>query len=592
MTFESLGLSPDMLSALSRKGFEEPTPIQALAIPRLLGAGRAIAARARTGTGKTAAFGIPLIEKLSAPMPEGRHLAQALVLVPTRELAIQVTEEISSLKFGPRPRLACLYGGASIGEQLRRLSQGVDIVVGTPGRILDHLGRGSLDLSQLQYFILDEADEMLDMGFIDDIRAVMETANPEARTLLFSATLAPAVLDILGDRTSDIDILEDATETLPTELAEQLWIEVHPRDKLEALSRIVDAEEDFFGLVFVSTKVEADRVAASLAERGYEAEGLHGDLSQDARERVLAKFRDRRLSILVATDVAARGLDIEKLSHVINWSLPHDPESYLHRIGRTGRAGNTGTAITFVTPEEYRLLFRIKSISGKKLKKALVPQVDEILAGKKERLAAKIGAKVAELAGDEAKAERWKSLAKELLGNLGAEEALAAALAEGFKDDFDPDRYRELTEVSVDGTGTSRLYIAYGRRDGAEPKSVVTLVKRLSGLHDRYIGSVEVYENFSFVSVPYASAGAIIDEARKSGDSPLVKKALPRGASASAGRREGSNSGPGMERRPGEKPEGWSPARGQRRGKPFISTGTGPAGPSRHPAMKRKHKGE
>ncbi|MCX7026308.1 MAG: DEAD/DEAH box helicase, partial [Spirochaetes bacterium] len=224
MTFESLGLSPDMLSALSKKGFEEPTPIQALAIPRLLSPGPAIAARARTGTGKTAAFGIPLVEKLSTPRPEGRHPVQALILVPTRELAIQVTEEISSLRYGPRPRLACLYGGASIGEQLRRLSQGVDIVVGTPGRILDHLGRGSLDLTQLEYFILDEADEMLDMGFIDDIRAVMETADPEARTLLFSATLAPAVLDILGDRTSGIEIIEDSTETLPTELAEQLWI--------------------------------------------------------------------------------------------------------------------------------------------------------------------------------------------------------------------------------------------------------------------------------------------------------------------------------------------------------------------------------
>ncbi|MCX7026209.1 MAG: helicase-related protein [Spirochaetes bacterium] len=403
------------------------------------------------------------------------------------------------------------------------------------------------------------------------------------------------MLDILGDRTQDIEVLEDSSETLPTELAEQLWIEVHPRDKLEALSRIVDSEEDFFGLVFVSTKVEADRVAAQLAERGYEAEGLHGDLSQDARERVLGKFRDRRLSILVATDVAARGLDIEKLSHVINWSLPHDPDSYLHRVGRTGRAGNSGTAITFVTPEEYRLLFRIKSISGNSLKKATVPLVDEIIAGKKERLATRIGAKAAEFAEDEAKAERWKGLARELLANLGAEEALAAVLAEGFKDDFDRDRYRELTEVSVDNAGTSRLFIAYGKREGADPRSVVSLVKKLSDLQDRYIGSVEVYENFSFVSVPFKSAEAIIDEARKSGSFPLVKKALPRAGGGAAGHRQRGE--------PGERPEGWSPARGQRRGfdrkspglaggKPFGHKTMAPGGAGRYPGTKRKNKGE
>jgi len=529
----------------------------------------AIAARARTGTGKTAAFGIPLIEKLSGPQPEGRHPAHALILVPTRELAIQVTEEISSLRFGARPRLACLYGGASIGEQLKRLAQGVDIIVGTPGRVLDHLGRGSIDLSCLQFFILDEADEMLDMGFIDDIRAVMETVCAEARMLLFSATLAPAVLDILGDRTQDIEVLEDSSETLPTELAEQLWIEVHPRDKLEALSRIVDSEEDFFGLVFVSTKVEADRVAAQLAERGYEAEGLHGDLSQDARERVLGKFKDKRLSILVATDVAARGLDIEKLSHVINWSLPHDPESYLHRIGRTGRAGNTGTAITFVTPQEYRLLFRIRSMSGTKLKKSSVPEVDEIIARKRGRLISRIATKASELADDEAKAERWRGLARELLSGLDAEEVLTAVLAEGFKDDFDRDRYRELTEVSVDEAGTSRLFIAYGKRDGANPKSVVALVKRLSDLQDRYIGSVEVYENFSFVTVPYKAAEHIIEEAKRSGTFPLVKKAIPRTPGGSGRRNGGEAQG---------RPESWSPTRTQKRNFERKAPGAGFSG--------------
>jgi len=544
MTFESLGLSPAMLETLAKKGFEEPTPIQALAIPRLLTPGPAVAARARTGTGKTAAFGIPLIESIGPERPMGKAPISALVLVPTRELAIQVTEEISSLKCGSAPRIACVYGGASMGEQYRRLAQGADIVIGTPGRVLDHIGRGNIDLSQLKFFILDEADEMLDMGFIDDIRTVMEPMGKDVRMLLFSATLAPAVLDVVRERAGDIEIIEDSTDTLPTELAEQLWIEVHSRDKLEALCRIVDSEEDFFGIVFVSTKVEADRLAGQLAERGYDAEGLHGDLGQDARERVLGKFRDRRLSILVATDVAARGLDIEKLTHVINWSLPHDPESYLHRVGRTGRAGNSGTAITFVTPEEYRRLFLFRKISGKTLKKTEVPDVRSIIEGKKSRLAAKIAAKAqpaGEAEGAEAIAapkdtataakdplELWRGLAKELLASLDPETALAAALSEGFSDQLDPGKYREITDISVDDTATSRLYIGAGKADNVTTRTLVTMVKRLSGLSDGMIVGAEVYETFSFVTVPFKYAEKIITEARRAGGFPQVRRAVPR----------------------------------------------------------------
>lgn len=529
-----------MLETLAKKGFEEPTPIQALAIPRLLTSGPAVAARARTGTGKTAAFGIPLVEAIGPEKPMGKAPISALVLVPTRELAIQVTEEISSLKCGSAPRIACVYGGASMGEQYRRLAQGADIVVGTPGRVLDHIGRGNIDLSQLKFFILDEADEMLDMGFIDDIRTVMEPMGKDVRMLLFSATLAPAVLDVVRERAGDIEIIEDSTDTLPTELAEQLWIEVHSRDKLEALCRIVDSEEDFFGIVFVSTKVEADRLAGQLAERGYDAEGLHGDLGQDARERVLGKFRDKRLSILVATDVAARGLDIEKLTHVINWSLPHDPESYLHRVGRTGRAGNSGTAITFVTPDEYRRLFLFRRISGKTLKRTEVPDVRSIIEGKKSRLAAKIAAKAQPAGGaDDAEGaepkktaadplELWRGLAKELLASIDPETALAAALAEGFSDQLDPGKYREITEISVDDTATSRLYIGAGKADHVTTRTLVAMVKRLSGLSDGMIVGAEVYETFSFVTVPFKYAEKIIAEARRAGGFPQVRRAVPR----------------------------------------------------------------
>jgi ATP-dependent RNA helicase DeaD len=534
MSFNTLGLSPEMLEVLAKKGFEEPTIIQNLAIPRLLADGPALAARARTGTGKTAAFGIPLIEKLhdqEQNTKKGR--ISALILVPTRELALQVTEEVSSLKYSERPKLACVYGGASIVEQLRKLQSGVDIVVGTPGRVLDHLKRGSLDLSQISYFILDEADEMLDMGFIEDIQAIMDKMNPKSRILLFSATLARPVLDIVKRRTGGIEILEDESETLPTELADQLWIEVHERDRLEALSRIMDSEEEFYGIVFVATKVEADKVAISLAERGYDAEALHGDMGQDARERVLGKFRDKRTAILVATDVAARGIDIEKLTHVINWSLPHDPESYLHRVGRTGRAGNSGTAITFVTPEEYRKLFRIRQISGSSLKKGHIPEVRGVLKSKRDRLVAKIFTRADALrqGKEDSSLTGIDELAKKLLDTLPPEEALKAVLAEGFSEQFDPARYGELTEVSVDEAGVSRLFIAAGRKDKVSTRSLAELVKKMSNLPDNNIRSIEVYEDFSFVSVPYKAAERIIALARTKGGFPMVKLATPKGKS-------------------------------------------------------------
>ncbi|HWP67680.1 MAG TPA: helicase C-terminal domain-containing protein, partial [Rectinemataceae bacterium] len=370
------------------------------------------------------------------------------------------------------------------------------------------------------------------------------------------------------------------TETLPTQLAEQLWIEVHQRDKLEALSRIVDNEEDFFGIVFVSTKVEADRLAAQLAERGYDAEGLHGDLSQDARERVLGKFRDKRLSILVATDVAARGLDIEKLTHVINWSLPHDPDSYLHRVGRTGRAGNSGTAITFVTPDEYRKLFRIKQVSGKQLKKGSVPAVEGILTAKKDRLAAKVAEKAAEFVKDPALRDLWTDVAKRILTSIDPEEALAAALAEGFSDQLDPGRYREITEVSVDGTGTSRLFVAAGKKDKVTPKSLVTMIKKLSDLSDTMIGSVEVYEAFSFVSVPYKSAEKIIDQARRAGGFPVVRRAVPKNAA-------------GGERRPDDGFVHGGPPRSrsgyEHRGSKEAWAGRRKAGPTSDRAARKPH---
>ena len=527
-SFESFGLGPAALAALARKGFEEPTTIQNLTIPRLLKPGPDLIARARTGTGKTAAFGIPFAELLAVP---AGHI-RALVLVPTRELALQVTAELISLRNGKFTRIAAVYGGASMGEKLRRLGAGVDVVVGTHGSVLDHLGRGTLDPSQIEFLVLDEADEMLDMGFIEDIEAIMEKCGEKRRVVLFSATMPPGIVHVAKRRLGAYETVEDFSEAVATELAEQVWLEVRDGDRLEALCRVMDVEEDFFGIVFTSTRVEADRVAKALEERGYDADALHGEIPQDRRERILARFRDRKIRVLVATDVAARGIDIDRLSHVVNWSLPHDPDAYVHRVGRTGRAGNAGTALTFVTPEEYRKLFRFKRAAGAGFKKAKIPEVDEVLAAKRDRLRGKILARAESLAGEGSDADAtklWRELADEILEKAVPGEALAAALFEAFGNEIDPARYRQIQECSVDAAATARLFVGMGKRDKATPRGLAALVKRISGLPDKLIGGIEIYENFSFLTVPFAAAEKVIAEARRSGGLPPVRLATPKG---------------------------------------------------------------
>ncbi|MBP7095405.1 MAG: DEAD/DEAH box helicase [Spirochaetia bacterium] len=625
--FAALGLDAGILAALEKKGFEEPTPIQAMAVPRLLSPGAHIVARARTGTGKTAAFGLPLIQLLrDAPVD---NKPRALVLVPTRELALQVCGEISTYRGVGRPVIAPVYGGASYGEQIRRLERGVDIVVGTPGRVIDHMDRGTLDLSALTHLVLDEADEMLDMGFVEDIEKVLEKSNPERRVLLFSATMPREILRIASRHLGQYETIEDQSGPLETTLTDQIWLEVHERDKLEALRRVIDVEEDFYGIVFCSTKVDADDLARDLAERGYEAEALHGDLSQSERERVLGRFRTKRTRILSATDVAARGIDVEKLTHVVNFSLPHDPESYTHRIGRTGRAGNAGTALTFVTPEEYRRLFFIQRSAGKALRKGSVPAVDDVLDAKRERIRTRIMA-LAGIAVDEEPAEeavadavaapgtnaheggaeaaapsaeaggvspevdapsgradgvaapeaearsidaRWLSLADDMLGKLSPREAVAAALAAGFEGELDETRYAELRNVSVDATAKTRLFIGIGKRDNVQRKDVADLVKKLAGIPDRLVDSVEVYEAFSFATVPFEAAERAIAEARRQGGMPPVRPATPRGGDSRPGY------GP---RRPGFRPGG--PRQGGYQGR---SNGPRPDGDRRYPGPRR-----
>lgn len=387
ISFEDLGLDEQTLAAVARKGFVTPSPIQVLAIPRLLGGDANVIARARTGTGKTAAFGLPLVQRLRG----GSDHVKALILEPTRELAVQTCTEMQSFADGKFPRTCVVYGGASMLSQIRDLKRGVEIVVGTPGRIQDHIERGTLDIGKIDYFILDEGDEMLDMGFIEDIEAIFEKANPASRILLFSATMPAPILKIASQFMGEYEIVEEEGVVDEPLLIEQKFWVLRESEKIDALVRLIDIADDFYGLVFTQTKMDADTVARQLDERGYEVAALHGDVAQSQREKILARFRRKKTRILVATDVAARGIDITGLSHVVNYSLPFDGATYVHRIGRTGRAGAAGTAITFVRPEERKrklsyMQNAIRKSTKGELKEEAVPTIEEVVAKKRERL--------------------------------------------------------------------------------------------------------------------------------------------------------------------------------------------------------------
>lgn len=386
MSFEDLGLDEETLAAVERKGFKVPSPIQTLAIPRLLNGEANMIARARTGTGKTAAFGLPIIQRLRGQT----GVTKALILEPTRELAIQTCNEMQSFTEGKPPRSCVLYGGASYTTQFRDLKKGSEIVVGTPGRVQDHLERRTLDISKIDYFILDEGDEMLDMGFVDDIEHIFEQANPNARILLFSATMPEPILKIAQKFMGDYEIVEEEGVVDEPLLIDQKYWVLKEGEKIDALVRLIDYADDFYGLVFTQTKSDADFVSRVLDEKGYEVAALHGDIAQNQREKILARFRIKKTRVLVATDVAARGIDISGLSHVVNYSLPFDGATYVHRIGRTGRAGAAGTAVTFVCPNETRKLSflqrAIRRASKGEMNEDTIPTVDEIIERKRERL--------------------------------------------------------------------------------------------------------------------------------------------------------------------------------------------------------------
>jgi ATP-dependent RNA helicase DeaD len=379
--FEQLGLHPQLVQAVDERGYSEPTPIQSSIIPLMM-AGQDVLGQAQTGTGKTAAFALPILQHITA----GAGYTQALIVAPTRELAMQVSKAFYAYGRHREVRVLAIYGGQPYGRQINRLRKGVDVVVGTPGRLLDLIKRKALDLSQVRTVVLDEADEMLSMGFIEDIEAILEKTPDERQTALFSATLPPAIRRLADNYMRNPQSVTIQRQQLTVAAIEQRYYLVNEADKLSALTRLFEVEAISSALIFARTRLGTGELANELTVRGFPAEVLNGDLSQDARERVLARFRRNQVEVLVATDVAARGLDIDDISHVFNYDLPQDPEVYVHRVGRTGRAGKTGIAITLLTPKEKWRLRRIEKYARQKITKTALPTVEDIQARREAKL--------------------------------------------------------------------------------------------------------------------------------------------------------------------------------------------------------------
>ncbi len=517
--FKKLGLSDNTVAALEKKGFTDPTPIQERTIPMLLSETTDIVAQASTGTGKTAAFGLPIIERAD----ESVRAVQSLVLAPTRELAIQVADEINSLKGKGRLRVVPVYGGQYIGMQLKSLRQGVDVVVGTPGRILDHLNRGSLDLSNIDMAVLDEADEMCDMGFIDDIRDILSQSNPDRQTLLFSATMPPQVMRIASEFMGDYKTVSVKPKKNEAPLTSQVFHEIAESDRFEALCRVIDAEPDFRGLIFCRTRADADEVASRLAERGYPAEPIHGDLNQARREHILGKFRNASIDILVATDVAARGIDVPDLSHVVNFALPQDPKTFVHRVGRTGRAGKEGKAVTLIAPREYRKLMFICRTTGMNIAKEQLPRVEDVIYNKKTRIVGQLD----EIFATE-DFETYMPLAREFLQERDAEQAMAALLRYAFGDELEEQAYREIRDVRHDKQGRRgdrvRMIVEVGRKQGMNPRKFVDFVVNKTKTRPFKIQNIKVQNHQTVFTVPDQEVKFILRGLNRGGGRPMCRK--------------------------------------------------------------------
>jgi ATP-dependent RNA helicase DeaD len=507
--FAALGLNDTLVTTLTALGYEVPTPIQERTIPVLL-AGRDLIGQAQTGTGKTAAFALPILQTIDA----GRHETQALILAPTRELAVQVSEALHSYAHGtPGVTVMPVYGGAPIVPQLKRLDRGVQIVVGTPGRLIDVLGRGSLRLDSIRMVVLDEADEMLKMGFIDDVETILSGVPKPRQIALFSATMPAEVLRIAERHLANPERVEIERKTVTAPDIEQRYINVTEGEKLEALTHILEIEESEAVLIFRRTKTGAAELAERLEGRGFAAVAMHGDMKQAERESVIRRLRAGQAEIVVATDVAARGLDVEQIAHVVNYDIPYDVEAYVHRVGRTGRAGRAGLATLFVTPREKRMMREIERFTGSTIKPMKKPTRGDVAARRLEQTKEKIRKTIGE-----GELEAYVALVEQLVeeGQHSPVEIAAAAVRlasparPAVADTKVPEAKPREEKQRPANRETVRLRMDVGKRDGIRPADVVGSIANESGLAGREIGPIEIRETVTYVGVPADAAEHVI----------------------------------------------------------------------------------
>ena len=510
--FTELGLDPRLVEALTALGYEAPTPIQQATIPRVLAGGDVIG-QAQTGTGKTAAFALPILQLIQ---PKDRH-TQALVLTPTRELAMQVAEAIHSYatKMEHAVSVVPLYGGAPIVPQLKRLDRGVHVVVGTPGRLIDHLDRGSLKLDNIRMIVLDEADEMLKMGFIEEVERILSAAPAERQIALFSATMPDEVLRIAKRHLRNPERIEIEHKPLEKPLTEQRFLNISEGQKLEVLTQMLEIEQDNDAvLIFRRTKTGSAELAEKLEARGFAAVAMHGDMTQALRESVIRRLRNGQVEIVVATDVAARGLDVEQITHVINYDVPYDVEAYVHRIGRTGRAGRSGIATMFVTPRERRMLREIERYTGTQIKPMKVPTRADVAAARVAVFKETIRKTIAD--GDlDLYVELIEQLVEEGPFDITEVAAAAARVANNQRSLVVPPEpvYAAPPPPTADRPGkTVRLSMAVGKRDGIRPADIVGSIANEADIPGRDIGPIDIRDDITYVGIPEHFVEKVIDK--------------------------------------------------------------------------------
>jgi len=513
--FTALGLAPAVMHALEKIGYEQPSPIQSQSIPHLL-AGRDLLGVAQTGTGKTAAFALPLLSRLDL----AKTKPQVLILAPTRELAIQVSEAFQRYASQMKGfHIVPIYGGQEYGGQLRQLSRGVHVVVGTPGRVMDHLTRGSLVLDELQTLVLDEADEMLRMGFLDDVEWILQHIPDQRQTALFSATMPAPIQKVAETYMKDPSVVRIEAETVTVEHTEQRACLVHGHDKLDALTRLLETAEFDGMLVFVRTKTATVELAERIEARGFACDVLNGDMSQQARERTVGRFRSGKLDILIATDVAARGIDVPRISHVINFDIPYDAEAYIHRVGRTGRAGRDGTAITFVTARERRLLRTIERATRSPIEWLSVPGREQLA----ERRIKVFKQQMQDILGGDEELEFFRQLIRAFASEHAcstedAAAALAFLLQRNRPLQPPPDKMppaKPPRPPRAHESELERFRIQVGRQHGVTPGHIVGAIANEAGIDSHNIGRIQLYDTYSTVDLPRGMPRHILQHLQK-----------------------------------------------------------------------------